>query len=192
MRVLKDRLKRYDDYHTDVIVSVDESIIRSKSEQFRRAQGMAKSFGLPNTRDHSNCAHHDNGRLIMPRIAETKVGSRNREKSASVVDFLFDWDELLDTEGDYFAPMVKTGLILEEGEDYQILDSDGNTKVLKTGHNKVGKRIAAELAKSLNVRTSVRVPKKDEPGGWVSFRPRMDTPFSDEQARDEYIEKNGG
>ena len=100
MRVLKDRLKRFDDYYTDVIVSVDKSIIRSKSEQYRRAQGMAKSFGLPNTRDHSNCAHHDNGRLIMPRIAEQKVGSRNREKSASVVNFLFDWDELLDTNGD--------------------------------------------------------------------------------------------
>jgi hypothetical protein len=133
----------------------------------------------------------------MPRIATTKVGSRNRERSAHIVELAFSWDELLDKEGEYFAPMTKLGLTLEEGEDYRILDSDGNTASLKSGPEKVRRVIVCELAEKLNVPTSVKVPENGShisasDRDWVSFRPRINTPFASMEARDEYIEKNDG
>ena len=195
MKIRKDQVRTADDYFSPVKVRFDASIMRSQSDSYRHAQGLARLFGRPNTRDHTAC-DHDN-EVIMPRIAEVKVGSRNREKTASVVELLFDWSELLDTDGDFYTPMIQKGITLEEGEDYRILDSDGNVIALKSGPEKVRSLIVCELADRLNVSTSVKVPL----GGasvaigarnWVAFRPRMDAPFETSEARNEYIEKNGG
>jgi hypothetical protein len=131
------------------------------------------------------------------KVSTEKVGRRNREKSASTVELLFDWDTLLDPEGDFYAGMTSKGITLEHGEDYLILDSDGNPITLKSGPEKVRRLIVIELAERLNVPTSVKVPDTgasvaSDARDWVSFRPRMATPFADDKARAEYIEKNGG
>jgi hypothetical protein len=136
-------------------------------------------------------------RYAMPKIAEVKVGSRNREKSAATVELLFDWDTLLDPEGDFYRPMISKGLLLEEGEDYRILDAEGSVITLKSGPEKVRKLIVTELAHRLNVPTSVKVPETgaqvaSNARDWVSFRPRIDSQFATDEAKTEYIEKNGG
>ena len=196
MKSLESRLRPSDDYFTKVKTIVDKSIMVSKSDQYRKAQGLLRMYGRPNTRDHSLC-DHSKERLYMPRIAEDMVGGRNREKSASRVEILFDWSDLLDEAGDFYTPMIRKGITLKEGEDYEILDSDGNTVQLKSAPEKVRRVIVCELAERLNVPTSVKVPETGAHVGegtrnWVSFRPRMNTPFTDDEARNEYIEKNGG
>ena len=145
----------------------------------------------------------------MPRTIETKVGARNREASATSVQWLGEDDNgevvaisiadffepLLDQDGDFYATMVAKGLGLDEGTDYRLMDSDGNQTTLKSGPEKVRREIVTHLARELNVPTSVKLPD----GGanvaansrnWVAFRPRMDTPFVDDAARIEYIAKN--
>jgi hypothetical protein len=196
MRTLNGRLRPRDDIYGDVLILTDENIRDTASKRYRRSQGVLKMLGLPNTRDHSTCKHNQRT-IIMPKPATTKVGSRNRERSAHIVELMFSWDELLDEEGEYFAPMTKLGLTLEEGEDYQILDSDGNTASLKSGPEKLRRVIVCELATRLNVPTSVKVPENGShisasDRDWVSFRPRINTPFASVEARDEYIEKNDG
>ena len=192
MRELKTRLRPADDAFGSL--STLQGLSWSKSKVWRRAQGIARTRSQPNARDHTSCTHLQ-GRVYMPTIATTKVGSRNREKSASIVEFLFDWDELLDQEGDFYSPMIAKGITLEEGEDYIISSPTGETLTLKSGPEKVRRLIVVELAERLNVPTSVKVPDSGahiaaSARNWVSFRPRMDTPFADENALVEYIEKN--
>ena len=133
----------------------------------------------------------------MPTISQTKVGTRNREKSASVIVFGFDWAELLDENGDFYSPMVTSGLKLENGEDYEVHDADGIVVTMKSSAEKVGRLIKVEVATRLNMPTSVRLPKTGQQVSandrqWVEFRPRVDTPFESNDARNEYIVKNGG
>lgn len=139
----------------------------------------------------------------MPKVAEVKVGTRNRERTATQVEFLIDgepsnngefWDLLLDQDGDFYGPMVQKGLVLEEGTDYRILDSDGKEQTLKSAPEKVRSLILVEVAERLNVPTTVKVPETGShiaanSRNWVGFRPRMDTPFEDDAARNEYIAK---
>jgi hypothetical protein len=131
------------------------------------------------------------------KFAEVKVGTRNREKTASQVELLFTWEDLLDKDGPYYGPMVSKGITLEEGEDYRILDSDGAEVTLRSAPEKVRRLIVVEMAHRLNVPTSVKVPENKASiatadRNWVSFRPRIDMPFANEAARAEYVEKNGG
>lgn len=133
----------------------------------------------------------------MPKLAKTKVEARKRGRSALVVELLFDWDELLDEDGDFFAPMITKGITLEEGEDYRVLDRDGNVSSLKSAPEKMRRIIVCELAERLNAPTSVKVPDNGKnvsasDRDWVSFRPRTNTPFASSERRDEYIKKNGG
>ena len=175
----------------------------SASHIWRRGQGLARLYGKPNWRDHTACKCKRKVKR-MPKVLDTKVGTRNREASASSVEWLIDgevtsqtlmFDMLLDTEGEFYSHLVSKGLLLEDGEDYRILDSDGNETTLKSAPEKVRRLIVVEIAERLNCPTSVKVP---DGGGnvaaasrnWVSFRPRIDSLFVDEAARTEYIEKN--
>lgn len=140
-------------------------------------------FGEPNTRDHSACKHPITGRVTMPRIAETVPGSRN--KSSKVIELLFSFSDLLSEDGNFYDVMVTKGIGLVEGDDYRILDKDGNVTQLKTANVKVGAIMVRVIAEQLNVPTTVRATSGSS---WIEFRPNMSSPFADDTARREYLE----
>lgn len=184
----------YDTSHTLVIRKVKPS---SASDIWRHKQGTLRRYGLPNGRDHTaECMCRKRKDKSMPKIATIKVGTRNRAKSASRVEFLFDWAELFDTDGDYYQPMVSKGIVLTEGEDYIITDADGNPISLKSGPEKVRREVIRHVVDNLNCPVSVKVPETGQNVStadrkWVMFRPRIDVPFTSENARAEYLDKNG-
>lgn len=196
MRRLVHRLNPndYDTSHTLVIRKVKPS---SASDIWRHKQGTLRRYGLPNGRDHTaECMCRKRKDKSMPKIATIKVGTRNRSKSASRVDFLFDWAELFDAEGDFYAPMISKGIVLTEGEDYRITDAEGNVISLKSGPEKVRREIIRQVVDNLNCPVSVKVPETGQnvstsERNWVMFRPRVDVPFTSDEARNEYLEKNG-
>jgi len=129
----------------------------------------------------------------MPRASATKIGSRNREKSANTIELLFDWADILDPNGDFYDTMVSKGLELEEGEDYRVLDPSGEVTAMKSAPEKVRTVLREFFATELNVPTTVKVPDTGASTSaasrnWIAFRPRLDTPFEDDAARDEYLD----
>jgi len=178
------------------IVPVKVSYVRPtpQAKLWRAMQGKAKLNGSPNWRDHSACAHKAQGVETM-QVAEIKVGSRNRDKTASVVEFMFDWAEILIEDGDFYDGMISHGLRLESGEDYRIVDAEGNPVTLKREPEKVAKAIKVIVASTLNCPTSAKLPEAGphisaSSRSWVSFRPRIDTLFEDDNALAEYVETN--
>ena len=181
----------------------------SQADIWNRSQGILRLYGKPNWRDHTACKCKRVKDRNMPKVMTVKVGSRNRDKSAATVAWLIEdangdqvhstigefFAPLLDTDGDFYHPMIKQGLELTEGDDYVIVDSDGAVSTMKSAPEKVRKAINVFIAETLNVPTSVKVPDTGAnvsatSRNWIAFRPRVDMPFSDETARDEYIERN--
>ena len=123
----------------------------------------------------------------MPKLVETKVGSREG-REGSTIEWLIDFDELLN--GQYLTQAISKGLRLENGEDFAVVDSDGNPVTVKTTPEKVAKELKLEIAERLNRPTTVRVPKtgKDidaKARQWVEFRPRAE--FANEDEKADYI-----
>lgn len=142
--------------------------------------------GLPNNRQLRKDG-------TMPKLVTEKVGSRNREKSANTIELLFDMAEILDPSGDFYDTLVSKGLELEEGEDYNVLNPDGEIVHMKSAPEKVRSVLREFFANELNVPTTVKVPptgasQSASSRNWIRFRPRLDTPFTDDAARDEYLE----
>ena len=140
------------------------------------------------------CRCHTTKGQGMPRTVERKVGSRSRTRGAHSVEFLFDWDELLDEDGEFYSPMIAKGLELLEGEDYRVLNPEGSVAHLKSAPEKVRELINVEIAQRLNVPTSVKVPETGagvatSSRNWVQFRPRIEQPFESIEALNEYIAK---
>ena len=130
----------------------------------------------------------------MPRTVERKVGARNRTRGSHSIEFLFDWDEILEEDGEFYLAMIQKGLELLEGEDYRVLNPEGSVTHLKSAPEKVRELINIELAQRLNVPTSVKVPETGagvatSSRNWVQFRPRVEQPFESIEALNEYIAK---
>lgn len=124
---------------------------------------------------------------LMPKAVEKKVGAREG-RSATTVEWLISFDELL--SGEYLTQAIRSGLRLEAGEDFEIVNDDGEVVVVKTAPEKVAKVLKLEIAERLNRPTTVRVPLtgkgvRPEDRQWVEFRPRAE--FASEEERNEYI-----
>lgn len=126
---------------------------------------------------------------LMPKAVDKKVGSREG-RSAATVEWLISFDELL--SGEYLAQAIRSGLRLEAGEDFNIVNDDGEVELVKTAPEKVAKILKLEIAERLNRPTTVRIPPtgkdvKAEDRQWVEFRPRAE--FASDEERYEYISR---
>ncbi len=129
----------------------------------------------------------------MPKLVTEKVGSRNREKSANTIELLFEFSDILNPDGDFYDTLISKGLELEEGEDYNVLNPDGEVVHMKSAPEKVRNVLREFFANELNVPTTVKVPptgasQSASSRSWIRFRPRLDTPFETPEARAEYLE----
>ena len=131
--------------------------------------------------------HYERMVDTMPKAVEKKVGSREG-RSSTTVEWLISFDELL--SGEYLAQAIRSGLRLEAGEDFNIVNDDGEVELVKTAPEKVAKVLKLEIAERLNRPTTVRIPPtgKDvraEDRQWVEFRPR--DKFASDAEKNEYI-----
>lgn len=125
----------------------------------------------------------------MPKAVAKKVGSREG-RSGTNVEWLISFDELL--SGEYLAQAIRSGLRLEAGEDFEIVNDDGESVVVKTAPEKVSKILKLEIAERLNRPTTVRIPPtgkdvKAEDRQWLEFRPRAE--FANDDDKYDYISK---
>ena len=123
----------------------------------------------------------------MPKAVEKKVGSREG-RSSTTVEWLISFDELL--SGEYLSQAIRSGLRLEAGEDFEIVNDEGESVVVKTAPEKVAKVLKLEIAERLNRPTTVRIPPtgkdvRPEDRQWVEYRPRAE--FASEEERNDYI-----
>lgn len=123
----------------------------------------------------------------MPKLVETKVGSRGFGDGASV-EWLITFDDLLD--GEYLTQAISKGLRLEAGEDFRVVNANGEDTELKTAAEKAAKELKLAVAERLNRPTTVRLPKTGADVDaadrqWLEFRPRDQ--FADEDAKRDYI-----
>lgn len=123
----------------------------------------------------------------MPKAVEKKVGSREG-RSATTVEWLISFDELL--SGEYLSQAIRSGLRLEAGEDFNIVNDEGEVELVKTAPEKVAKALKLEIAERLNRPTTVRIPPtgkdiRPEERQWVEYRPRAE--FASEEEKNDYI-----
>lgn len=178
----------------------------SPSTLWRLHQGHLRTWEYPNWRDHTSCnclhrdeynhvvkAHNESERLrkreeSMPKLVETKVGSRPGRGDGSTIEWLVTFDELLN--GQFLTQAISKGLRLEVGEDFRVVDNDGNDVVIKTAAEKVARELKLAVAERLNRPTTIRVPKTGSEIAatdrqWIEFRPR--DKFETDTERDEYV-----
>jgi len=193
MRTPKATLTHHDPRFGPVVVRQGKSW--SMSKRFRYQQGILKRQGLLSTRHCEWCLQgvHKERIGTMPKLVEDKVGSRNREKSANTIELLFEWEDILNPDGDFYDTLMNKGLELEEGEDYNVLTPDGEITHMKSAPEKVRNVLREFFANELNVPTTVKVPptgasQSASSRNWIRFRPRLDTPFESPEAKDEYLE----
>ena len=190
MRTPKATLAHHDPRFGPVVVSY--KLAWSESKLYRRQQGILERQGIANNRHCEWCLQgiHDERLGTMPKLVEKMVGGRNREKSANAIELLFEWPDILNPDGEFYDTLINKGLELEEGEDYNVLKPNGEVTHMKSAPEKVRTLLREFFANELNVPTTVSLPPTgaSQSAGsrsWIRFRPRLDTPFESDEARDE-------